>query len=456
MTTYQFPENFLWGAATASYQIEGAVDEDGRGRSIWDTFSETPGNVTNDDKGAVACDHYHLYKNDVQLMKQIGLQAYRFSIAWSRILPQGIGEINQKGLGFYDRLVDELLANGIQPWATLYHWDLPQGLEDYGGWANRSIVDAYVNYADVVTRKLGDRVKHWMTFNEPWVFTFKGYASGGHAPGGHHFSDFLHAAHHMLLSHARAYPVIHANSSDAKVGIVCNLAWSDPATDSEDDLAAVQVVDGFYNRWFLDPLFKGNYPEDMADLYDMLSPGAPEILEGDMEAIKGAPDFLGINYYFRFVVTHDGTGELEGDEILPDIKNVRQPQSEYTEMGWEVSPQSIHDVLTHTYNEYHPKEIFITENGAAFDDQVANGDVHDLRRVNFYQQYLANCHRAVEDGIPLKGYLAGSLMDHFEWAHGYTKRFGITYVDFETQERILKSSGKWYRQTITNNGFELD
>lgn len=447
-----FPDGFLWGAATASYQIEGAANEDGRAPSIWDTFCRTPAKVVNGDTGDIACDHYHRYKEDIALMKSIGLQAYRFSIAWPRIIPQGTGAVNQAGLDFYDRLVDELLANDIQPWATLYHWDLPQALEDQGGWPQRSIVNAFVNYADVVSHHLGDRVKNWMTFNEPWVFTFIGYGNGHHAPGRNDFADYLRAVHHMNLAHAGSVDVIKANGdSDTRVGIVLNLVWADPATDSEEDRAAVQRAVDFQNTWFLDPLYKGEYPAHMVEAFRQVAPGAPEVQPGDMEKIKGRPDFLGINFYSRNVVKHNPT---------PDnpfgIAHVRQDQSEHTDMDWEVSPQSIYDVLKHTHDNYAPGDLYITENGAAFADEVsADGQVHDPRRVAYYRDYLANCHRAIQDGVPLKGYFAWSLLDNFEWSFGYTKRFGIIRVDYDTQERTLKDSAKWYSETIRQNGFTV-
>jgi beta-glucosidase len=445
----EFPQGFLWGAATASYQIEGAVDEDGRGPSIWDTFSRTPGKVKNGDTGAIACDHYHLYRDDVALLKRIGVSAYRFSIAWPRILPQGTGEVNRAGLDFYDRLVDELLANDIQPWATLYHWDLPQALEDQGGWPERVVVDPFVNYVDVISRRLGDRVKHWMTLNEPWVFTFLGYGIGVHAPGRTDMQDYLRASHHALLAHGRSVPLLRTNVGDAaKVGVVLNLAWADPATDSQEDRDAVHRYDGFQNRWFLDPIYKGSYPADMLELYNAELP----IQDGDLDEIRGKPDFLGVNFYNRTVLAHNPDAE---DPLK--IRQVPQTQNEHTAMGWEVSPESLYNLLVHTNREYNPGAIYITENGAAFLDEVGpDGEVDDPRRMAFYREYLAQAHRAIEAGVPLRGYFAWSLLDNFEWAEGYDKRFGITYVDYETQRRILKGSGKWYSQAIKQNGFELE
>lgn len=445
-----FPEGFLWGAATAAYQIEGAADEDGRGKSIWDTFCATPGKVENGDSGAVACDHYHRYKDDVALMKQIGLRAYRFSIAWPRILPEGTGTVNEAGLDFYDRLVDELLANDIQPWATLYHWDLPQTLEDRGGWPERSIIDAYVNYADVVSRRLGDRVKHWMTFNEPWVFTNLGYGVGVHAPGRSSMADYFQAGHHVLVAHGLAVPVLRANAGeDAQIGIAASLVWSQQASAERTDRSAALRWNGYMNRWFLDPLYKGAYPMDITHIYRDLF---PKMENEDLATIKGPPDFLGINFYMRHVVTADP----ESADPLK-VRVVPQEESEHTAMGWEVNPESMYNILRQTFREYQPGPMYITENGAAFDDELtADGEVNDTRRLNFYRDYLAQAHRAIQDGIPLQGYFAWSLLDNFEWAEGYAKRFGLTYVDYETQRRILKASGKWYSEVIRNNGFTID
>ncbi|PJF20846.1 MAG: beta-glucosidase [Phototrophicales bacterium] len=435
-----FPKDFVWGAATASYQIEGAVNEDGRVPSIWDTFSATPGNVENGDTGAVACDHYHRYKEDVALMKQLGLKAYRFSIAWGRVLNGQ--QVNQRGLDFYSRLVDELLAAHIQPWVTLYHWDLPQNLQDEGGWTNRAIVEKFAHYADVVTRALGDRVKHWITFNEPWVFTYLGYGIGYHAPGISSLPAYLSAAHHFLLSHARSVPIIRGNSPDSKVGVTLDIS------QPEGDPRAVARQRDFHNHWFLDPIYFGEYPQELFTVYQEMG-YLPDIQDGDLEAIQGKPDFLGINYYTRQVVEYDESDPLHL------TRWVHQPESEYTEMGWEVAPESIYRMLKYINDRYAPDAMVITENGAAFADEVSDdGQVHDPRRVAFYDAYLRNCLRAIQEGVPLKGYFAWSLLDNFEWAFGYSKRFGIIYVDYETQQRIPKDSAKWYSQLIKRNGFE--
>ena len=439
-----FPEGFLWGAATASYQVEGAADADGRGVSIWDTFSRTPGKVVNGDTGDVACDHYHRYREDVELMARLGLKAYRFSVAWPRILPQGTGAVNQAGLDFYDRLVDALLAKGIEPFATLYHWDLPQKLQDdLGGWASRDIIEPFVHYADVVSKRLGDRVHHWMTHNEPWVVAFLGYGTPVHAPGAASWPDAVKASHHLLVSHGQAVPVLRANGdARTRVGIVLNLSWVDAASSSPEDQAAARRFDGYLNRWFLDPLFKGEYPEDMLALYRDFP---PPVQAGDLATITTPIDFLGVNNYSRAVVG-------AGDAPVLKIASVR-PEGEYTEMDWEVYPEGLYRLLVRVHQDYAPRALYVTENGAAFADEVSpDGKVHDPRRVAYLQGYIAQAHRAIQEGVPLKGYFVWSLLDNFEWGYGYTKRFGITYVNYETQQRILKDSGEWYAGVTRQNG----
>jgi beta-glucosidase len=444
-TTLTFPSDFVWGVATSSYQIEGATGADGRGVSIWDTFCRTPGKVVNGDTGDVACDHFHRYPEDVDLMAQIGVNAYRFSIAWPRILPQGRGTVNQKGLDFYDRLVDSLLAKGIEPFATLYHWDLPQPLEDAGGWPYRSIVDAFVNYADVVSRRLSDRVHNWMTHNEPWCISFLSYAIGHHAPGRQDMAAAVRASHNVLLSHGLAVPVLRANGTEkTRVGIVLNFTWQDPASDSPEDQAAAWRLDGFNNRWFIEPVFKGQYPADMLEIFGQDTLG---IQPGDMEKIATPIDFLALNYYTRSVVAHDPGG------IYFQARSLEQ-EGEHTTMGWEVYPQGLYNFLTRFHTEYSPKAIYITENGASFDDVVAaDGQVHDERRTAYLEAHFAAAHRAIQEGVPLKGYFVWSFMDNFEWAWGYTKRFGIVYVDYPTQKRILKDSGAWYSRVVRANGW---
>ncbi len=441
-----FPNDFKWGVATSSYQIEGAAFEDGRGTSIWDTFCRTPGKVANGDNGDIACDHYHRYLDDIELMAELGVQMYRFSIAWPRIMPQGTGEVNQAGLDFYDRLVDALLAKGIQPYATLYHWDLPQPLQDAGGWPSRFVVDAFADYANVVSRCLGDRVQHWMTHNEPWCAAFLGYGIGHHAPGIQDFPASLRAAHHLLLSHGRAVPAIRANGdARTQVGIVLNLTWADPATDSDADKAAAARVEGFQNRWYLDPVYRGEYPADMVALYGGEVPG---LEDGDLKEISAPTDFLGINYYTRGVVAHD---EANGGPL--QVTSVR-PEGEYTEMDWEVHPDSLYRLLMKVHEEYAPGDLYVAENGAAYKDELGeDGRIADTGRKNYLQEHFVSAHRAIEEDVPLRGYFVWSMLDNFEWAFGYDKRFGIIHVDFETQQRTLKDSARWYAQVTRQNGF---
>lgn len=442
----QFPDGFLWGAATASYQIEGAWNEDRKGESIWDRFSHTPGKVLHGDTGDVACDHYHRWKDDIQLMAELGLRVYRFSISWPRVLPEGKGEVNPAGLDFYSRLVDGLLAESIQPFVTLYHWDLPQALQEEHGWANRDIVYWFQEYADVVSRRLGDRVRGWITHNEPWVVAFQGYHTGRHAPGIQDLRTAIQTSHHLLLSHGLAVPILRRDSArDTQVGITLNLSPIHAATDSEADQAAASRHDGYLNRWFLDPLFKGSYPEDMLEQY---AEDAPVVEAGDMGAVRVPVDFLGVNYYTRTVVqAHPKGGFLQASRVQPE-------GSDYTEMDWEIYPDGMYELLTRLRDEYGGPVMYVTENGAAFADELVDDSVEDPRRVAYLRDHFAAAWRAIEQGVALHGYFLWSLMDNFEWALGYSKRFGIVYVDYETQRRIPKASALWYKEVIARNGIE--
>jgi beta-glucosidase len=438
-----FPKGFVWGAATASYQIEGAWDEDGKGESIWDRFSHTPGKVYCGDTGDLACDHFHRWPEDLALMKEIGLIAYRFSTAWPRILPAGRGQVNQAGLDFYSRLVDGLLEAEIEPYLTLYHWDLPQQLQDQGGWPARMVVDAFCEYTDVLSRALGDRVKYWTTLNEPFVSAFVGYEEGRHAPGHSDLHEALAASHHLLLAHGQAVPVIRANVPGAQVGITLNFSPQVPASPSVADRDAANWADGHINRWFLDPLVGRGYPGDMVkglgDEMDFVQPG-------DLETISTPIDFLGVNYYTRNIARSKVVSEKENAPVTV------HPNDEHTEMGWEVYPDGLYNILGRLHFEYGFPAIYITENGAAYKDQVGpDGLVDDPARLSYIKRHLEKVCQAIDIGVPVKGYFAWSLMDNFEWAFGYSKRFGLIYVDFETQERILKSSAKWYGQVIREN-----
>lgn len=443
----QFPKDFQWGTATAAYQIEGAVHEDGRGPSIWDIFSHTPGRVANGDTGDRACDHYHRWKEDVALMKELGFKAYRFSIAWPRILPDGRGKVNQPGIDFYNRLIDELLKTGIHPLVTLYHWDLPASLPD--GWLNRSTADAFVEYTGIAVRAFGDRVKDWVTLNEPYCSSFLSFKIGVHAPGMHDTSKALIAAHHLLLAHGQAVPVIRENCPDAKVGIVLNLSPFHPESQSKADTAAVRHLDGELNRWFLDPLHGRNYPADMvADYVSMgvLETAEPEYIRGnDMAQIAVPTDFLGINYYFPSVVRGS-----EGPVMDPaKFVYILGPKEKRTAMGWEVDPDGLLEIITRVHREYKPAKILIAENGASYPDGPdASGKIHDVKRIEYLQGHISAIGRAIRDGAPVAGYYLWSLMDNFEWSFGYAQRFGLIYIDYSDFHRYPKDSAYWYKEVI--------
>ena len=433
-----FPADFRWGVSTSSYQIEGAAKEGGRSESIWDRFCSEPGRILDGSSGAEACDHYHLWPQDLDLAQSLGVNAYRFSIAWPRVIPGGRGAVNAAGLDFYDRLVDGMLARGLQPWATLYHWDLPQVLQEQGGWLNRDTVAAYLEFTDAITRRLGARVKHWITHNEPWCACFMSYWEGVHAPGGKVFKDALLANHHVLLSHGQAIPLIRANCADAQVGITLSLHPISAASDSEADREALKRHDGLRNRWFLDPLHGRGYPADMLKLFGNQ---APNVLPGDMEAIAAPTDFLGVNYYFPEIVA-----DAPGVEPI-QTRLVERHGVERTAFGWEVSPEGMVDLLTRIQRDYAPKvPIYLTENGSTYDDVLlADGTVQDEERRSYLIRHLDALKTAMAHGVEVRGYFAWSLLDNFEWAAGYTRRFGLAYVDYPTQARILKASGHWYR-----------
>jgi beta-glucosidase len=433
-----FPDDFVWGAATASYQIEGAANEDGRGESVWDRFSATPGKVRNGDSGAVACDFYHRYSDDIRLMNELGIDAFRFSIAWPRVYPNPDGAINAKGLDFYDRLVDELLGNGITPYATLFHWDTPQWVEDAGGWPVRATVDHFCAYVEAVADRLGDRVGHWITHNEPWVVSWIGYGWGHHAPGRTSEADALATSHHLLVSHGRAMQILRERSPESQVGITLNLDFAYAASDSDADGAAAMWVDGFHNRWFLDPLFKGAYPADMLDAWKEI---APDIQDGDLELISQPIDFLGVNNYTSPLVAADTDGGRS--------RIVHRADVDRTDMGWEVVPEGLRDLLIRLHKDYAPKAIYITENGAAFSDvRGHDGSVEDPERQGYLEAYIGAVAEAAASGSPVRGYFAWSLLDNFEWAWGYWKRFGLIYIDYATLDRVPKGSFYWYRDLI--------
>jgi beta-glucosidase len=449
-STRRFPDGFLWGAATASYQIEGAVSEDGRGASIWDTFSHTPGRIRHEHTGDVACDHYHRWREDLDLAASLGLGAYRFSIAWPRVIPNGDGAVNLRGLDFYDRLVDGLLERGIAPVATLYHWDLPQALQDRGGWTSRASADAFARYAEVVAERLGDRVSMWITLNEPWVSAFVGHAIGRHAPGLRDPRSAIQAAHHLLLAHARALEPLRATAGP--VGIALNVTEVVPASDSPEDAMAAALADQQVNGWFLEPLRRGRYPGDMARAYGSLLDGIVEA--GDLEAIAAPIDFLGINYYTR---THVAAGPPATDaddpmRLLP-YRSVLPDGPSRTAMDWPVEPDGLRAFVGRLAREDPGLPIQVTENGSAWDDAVApDGSVTDPERVEYLESHLAALHDAIADGARVEGYFAWSLLDNFEWAEGYTKRFGLIHVDYATQRRVPKASARRYAEIVAANG----
>jgi beta-glucosidase len=455
-----FPDDFLWGAATAAYQIEGAAGEGGRSRSIWDTFSHTPGKVVNGDTGDVACDHFHRFRDDVKLMADLGLKSYRFSLAWPRIQPGGAGPANPRGVDFYKQLVDALLAESIQPWVTLYHWDLPQELEDAGGWPARDTAARFADYASLAFDALGDRVRYWTTLNEPWCSAFLGYGSGAHAPGIEDGAAAVRAAHHLMLGHGLAAQALRAaGTPETRLGITLNLYAVSPASlSSQGDADAVRRIDGLANRFFLDPLLLGRYPSDVVD--DLASvTDMSHVRDGDLAVVSTPLDVLGINYYSRHVVA----APVDGAEPEPYWRATTSwPGSEkvrfvprghpVTDMGWEIDAPGLVEVLTRVHADYSALSLYVTENGAAFPDRPVDGEVADPDRVAYLHDHLAACSSAIAAGVPLRGYFAWSLLDNFEWAWGYTKRFGLIYVDYDSQLRIPKTSSGWYADVIRRNG----
>ncbi len=433
-----FPRNFLWGAATASYQIEGAWLADGKGESIWDRFSHSVGTILNGDTGDIACDHYNRMDADVALMKELGLKTYRFSISWPRIFPEGFGQVNLAGLDFYNRLVDKLLEAGIQPFVTLYHWDLPQKLQDTGGWANREVTSHFADYAAVLTKHLGDRVSNWITINEPWVIANLGFKTGEMAPGIRDEKMALQVAHHLLLAHGKATQALRADNPNAQVGIALDMRPTAAATKSPLDREAAEKHWSREGRWYLDPLFKAYYPPDIWNEYGAL---VPRVKPRDMSVISQNLDFLGINYYTRTVMSTQG-----------QVKKI--PGSKYTEMDWEISPEALRMLLLDISADYKLPPIYITENGAAFQDKFnEQGEINDDDRISYLKDHLFQTRLAIEEGVDVRGYFLWSLMDNFEWALGFSKRFGIIHVNYETLERTIKKSGYWYQNVIKTYGF---
>jgi beta-glucosidase len=447
----QFPEGFVWGVATASYQIEGAVKEDGRGESIWDRFSHTPGRIKNGDTGDIADDHYHRYPEDVKIMREIGIKGYRFSIAWPRIQPSGQGQGNQKGLDFYKRLVDELLDAGIQPFPTLYHWDLPQALEDAGGWPNRETAQRFADYADIVAQALSDRVHQWTIFNEPWMFTTLGYLRGHHAPGRSEVHGYLRSTHVVNLAQGLAFRAVKNRNGKARVGSAFSMWPCQPATNSRANREAAERAHRWQNIWFLHPALHGSYP----DAFVGVSQEILGVREGDMENVRAAFDFIAINNYLRtkFLAANPRRGQSDPFiKMFPVETTTRGMDGPRTDIGWEVYPKGLYEIVMRITKDYNCPDIEITENGCAYDDGPGrDGVIHDERRIDFHRGYLAELARAIRDGASVRGYYAWSLLDNFEWAEGYSPRFGLVYVDFATQKRTLKESGRWYSKVVAEN-----
>jgi beta-glucosidase len=446
MANVPFPADFLWGTATAAYQIEGAVDRDGKGPSIWDTFTRLPGKVLRGDTGDIACDHYDRWQSDLDLLSELGVNSYRFSIAWSRVLPTGRGAVNEAGLDFYDRLIDGLVERNIKPVVTLYHWDLPEALQELGGWANRDTSSRFVDYARVVASRFDDRVSHWLTLNEPWVAAFEGNLLGTHAPGLTDEATAITVAHHLLLAHGLATQALRADGATGKLGITCNLTSPHPASGAAEDVAAAKRLDLFENRVFLDPLFRGAYPEDMPEYYAGIS-DLDFIRDGDLETISTPIDYFGVNYYQRHLVAADPADPIRGWKRLPDTKQ--------TAVGIGVHPEGLYEILTRVSRDYTDVPLIVAETGIALHDYTdPEGEIRDVDRVDFYDGHLRAAHRAIEDGVKLSGFFPWSFLDNFEWAGGYAYRYGMYYVDYPTQVRTPKWSATWYAKVTRAGGLD--
>ncbi len=460
----QFPEDFIWGSATSSYQIEGGATQDGRAWSIWDAHAHIPGRTANNEHGDVACDHYNRYKEDVQLMADLGLKAYRFSISWSRVQPDGQGEVNQKGIQFYSDLIDELLKHDITPWITLYHWDLPLALHtEKDGWLNPAIADYFATYAGICFEHFGDRVKHWITLNEPWVVSILGYGEGVFAPGRKSKSEPYQVAHQLLRSHGKAvqlYRKKYQPTQKGQIGITNNCDWREPLTDSQQDQDAAQRSLEFFLGWFADPIYFGDYPKVMRD---RVGDRLPKFTDEDREMIMGSSDFFGLNHYTTLYASdvdpnEDVSAEVYGNGgIFEDqyVKLTADPEWKFTTMNWAIIPWGCRKLIEWISDRYNNPPIYITENGCALDDTLENGEVKDTVRKEFIEGYLAACKKGMDNGVNFKGYFVWSFMDNFEWALGYSKRFGIHYMDYDTLERTPKNSALWYKEVIANNGFVL-
>lgn len=445
-----FPDGFMWGASASSFQIEGAWNEDGKGESVWDRFCHVPGNILNGDTGDIACDYYHRYAGDAKLMRELGLHTQRISISWPRIYPDGTGEINQKGLDFYRRAVDAMLENGVKPFIMLYHWDLPQKLQNRGGWLNRDTAWYLAEMSERIYELFPEEVPYWGTILEPQINAYHGYWDGKHAPGMRDFSSALLAGHNLLRAHGLMVQAFRESGTKGKIGITNYLPNHYALSGSEEDMAARERWDGVWNRWFLDAIYKGKYPEDMVQWYTQMGVVLPEIEPGDMDVISTPTDFFGLNYYYSYFIG-------AGDDRWPImVKSVKPEDREYTAMNWPVCPDGFHDTILRCWEDYG-KEIIVTENGAAYPDVIgADGKIHDEERISYLRRHIEAMHRAMQDGAKVLGYMVWSSFDNFEWALGYERRFGLIHVDYETQERRVKDSGRWYAGVIARNGLDED
>jgi len=447
MGKIQFPDDFYWGTATASYQIEGAYNEDGRGPSIWDTFSNTPGKVLNGDTGDVACDSYHRIDEDIELLKGLGVNMYRFSIAWPRVYPHGSGEPNPRGLDYYEELIDKLLANGIEPFVTLYHWDLPQALQDVRGWENRATIDAFIAYSETVFRRLNGKVKRWLTLNEPWCISILSNFIGAHAPGKQNMQAALDVAHHILVAHGLTVKRFRELGIEGEIGFAPNTEWREPYSTRPEDVRAAALRNGSFNEWFLSPVLKGSYPQLLLDYY--ASKGYElKIMPGDMEIIAEPIDFLGINYYTGSLLRHSPGNDFYDSEEISAYFNK-------TGFDWNIYADGFYNVLTWIQRTYCDIPIYITENGACYEADIVDGKINDAERISFLRDHFMALHRAIESGVPIKGCMVWSLMDNFEWAYGYSKPFGLVHVNFNTLERIPKASYYWYNEIIRNSALDV-
>lgn len=447
MAIIQFPKDFKWGSATAAYQIEGATDVDGRGPSIWDTFAKTPGKVRNGDNGDVACGSYYKYGEDVELLDDLGADIYRFSVSWPRIFPEGTGKVNQKGVEYYHRLIDALLDKGIEPMLTLYHWDLPQALQDKGGWGNRDTIQAFVDYASFMYQEFNGKVKYWITLNEPWCVAFLSNFIGEHAPGNRNPQLAVNISHHLMIAHGAAVKKFRELNIKGQIGYAPNTTWLEPYSNRQEDIDACRREIGIYIDWFMDPVFKGEYPQFLLDW--MKQSGIElEIEAGDLETIHQPIDFLGINYYTGHVAKYkEGEGAFHHELV--------EYGYERTDIGWPIYPDGLYNVLLTIKEKYGDIPIYITENGACYNDEPKDGEVKDLKRIDYLKKHLIAVDRSIKSGVNVKGYLVWSLLDNFEWAYGYSMRFGIVHVNFRTLERTKKDSFYWVKQTIRNNWFEV-